>query len=145
VILYLDTSALVKLYVEESGSGTVAAAVEEAAAVATARITYAEARAALARHTRAGGLTREEHRRVIRQLDEEWGQYTLVEITDTLVRRAGTLAERHGLCAYDAVQLAAALDLRLPGTDVAFASFDDRLNRAARRERLRPLPGGSRR
>jgi predicted nucleic acid-binding protein len=134
--LYLDTSALVKLYIEEAGSTAVARSVERAAAVATARITYAEARAAFARHTRAGGLTSVELRRVVRHLDEEWGRYSLVEVTDAVVRRAGTLAERHKLRGYDAVQLAAALDMRLGGGDVQFSSFDAALNRAARRERM---------
>lgn len=136
MILYLDTSALVKLYVEEAGSAEVGAAVVAAAAVAAARITYAEARAAFARHTRTGGLTPPELRRVVRHFDEEWGRYSIVEITDDVVHRAGTLAERHRLRAYDAVQLAAAMDLRLAGADLRFASFDDLLNRAARRERL---------
>ena len=95
MILYLDTSALVKLYVEEAESTTIAAAVERAAAVATARITYVEARAALARYARAGGLAPGELRRVVRQFDEEWAQYSVVEVTDALVRRAGALAERH--------------------------------------------------
>ena len=137
MILYLDTSALVKLYVEETGSVEVATAVDRATAVATARITYAEARAAFGRHRRAGGLTAAELRRVVRQLDEEWGQYSIVEITDAVVRRAGGLAERHELRGYDAVQLAAALDVRLAGGDIEFSSFDQRLNGAARRERLR--------
>jgi predicted nucleic acid-binding protein len=76
-------------------------------------------------------------RRVVRQLDEEWGQYSIVEVTDALVRRAGALAERHRLRGYDAVQLSAGVDLRAAGaTDLAFASFDTRLNQAARRERL---------
>jgi predicted nucleic acid-binding protein len=137
VILYLDTSALVKLYVEEAESTAIAAAVDRAVAVATARITYAEARAAFARHARGGGLTAAELRRVVRQLDEEWGQYSIVEITDAVVRRAGALAERHKLRGYDAVQLAAALDVRLAGGDIEFSSFDVRLSRAAQRERLR--------
>ena len=137
MILYLDTSALVKLYVEEAESAAITAAVARAAAVATARITYAEARAAFARHTRVGGLKSMELRRVVHQLDEEWGQYSIVEITDSVVRGAGALAERHKLRGYDAVQLAAALDVRLAGGDVEFASFDVRLSRAAQRERLR--------
>ena len=137
MILYLDTSALVKLYVEEAESTAIAAAVERAVAVITARITYAEARAAFARHARAGGLTALELRRVVRQLDEEWGQYSIVEITEAVVRRAGALAERHKLRGYDAVQLAAALDVRLAGGDIEFSSFDIRLSRAAQRERLR--------
>ena len=138
MILYLDTSALVKLYVAESGTETVAAAVERATSLVTVRITYAEARAAFARHARAKGLQSGALRRVVRQLDEEWSQYSIVEVTDALVRRAGGLAERHRLCAYDAVQLSAALDLRLAGAiDLAFASFDATLNHAARREGMR--------
>ncbi len=141
MILYLDTSALVKLYIEEAGSAAVATAVERAAGVATARISYAEARAVFARHARAGGITRAELRRVVRHLDEEWGEYSLVEVTDAVVRRAGALAERHRLRGYDAVQLAAALDVRLAGGDVEFSCFDRSLGRAARRERLRTAAG----
>ena len=57
VTLYLDTSALVKLYVAEHGSATVQAWVDEARRIVTARITYAEARAALAQARRLGALT----------------------------------------------------------------------------------------
>ena len=52
MMLYLDTSAVVKLYVEESMSSEVVVAVEEAEAVATSLIAYAEARAAFARARR---------------------------------------------------------------------------------------------
>ncbi len=137
MILYLDTSALVKLYVAETGTDAVATAVERATALVTVRITYAEARAAFAQHARAKGLGAGMLRRVVRHLDEEWGQYSIVEVTDALVRRAGVLAERHRLRGYEAVQLSAAVDLRAAGAaDVAFASFDARLNQAARRERI---------
>ena len=137
MILYLDTSALVKLYVAEPGTDRVAAAVDQATALVTVRVTYAEARAAFAGHARAKGLATGELRRVVRHLDEEWGQYSVVEVTDTLVRRAGALAERHRLRGYDAVQLSAAVDLRAAGgAQVVFGSFDARLNQAARRERL---------
>ena len=136
MILYLDTSAAIKLYVEEAGTPAVVARVGAAEAVATVRVTYAEARAALARYRREGGLTPVGLRRAVRELDREWGMYNIVDVNDPLVRRAGALAERHGLRGYDAVQLAAALDLRAAGAPVEFLSFDSRLNRAARRERL---------
>ena len=137
MIFYLDTSALVKLYVAETGTDAVATAVERATGLVTVRITYAEARAAFAQHARTKGLGAGMLRRVVRHLDEEWGQYSIVEVTDALVRRAGVLAERHRLRGYDAVQLSAAVDLRAAGAaDVAFASFDARLNQAARRERI---------
>jgi predicted nucleic acid-binding protein len=137
VILYLDASALVKLYVEEPDSEAVATVLERAEAVATVRVTYAEARAAFARHRREGGLKAPALRRVVSQLDGEWGTYNVVEVSEPVVRRAGALAERHALRGYDAVQLAAALDLRDAGADLEFACFDDRLARAALRERLR--------
>ncbi len=136
MILYLDTSAAVKLYVEEEGTPTVVARVGDAEAVATVRVTYAEARAALARYRREGGLTPVGLRRAVSELDRQWGMYNVVDVNDPLVRRAGALAERHSLRGYDAVQLAAALDLRGAGAAVEFLSFDARLNRAARRERL---------
>jgi predicted nucleic acid-binding protein len=49
--IYLDTSALVKLHVTESGSADVYGWVEAGGILVTVRIAYAEARAALARHT----------------------------------------------------------------------------------------------
>lgn len=137
MILYLDTSALLKLYVEESGTAEVVERLERADAVATARVSYVEARAALARHRRERALTAADLRRAVRELDREWGTYNLIDLTDPLVRLAGALAERHALRGYDAVQLASALDVRTAGADLEFLSFDARLNRAGRRERLR--------
>lgn len=139
MILYLDTSALVKLYVEEDGTPAVAAWVAEAHVVATARIAYAEARAAFARHHREGALTPALLRRIVARLDEDWGRYTVLEVTDVLVRNAGRFAEAYALRGFDAVHLAAAVELRQPRTKVSFGCFDDRLNRAARREKLVPL------
>ena len=135
-MLYLDTSALVKVYVEEDGSEAVAVALEGAEAACTVRISYTEARAAFARHRREGALTPADLRRVVRALDEDWPTFQVVEASDGLVRRAGALAERHALRAHDAIQLAAALELRRGGVSPEFACFDVALLRAARRERL---------
>jgi hypothetical protein len=62
-------------------------------------------------------------------------------VSDGLVRRAGALAEKHALRTDDAIQLAAALELRRGGIDRGFACFDAALMGAARRERLRPAHG----
>ena len=61
VILYLDTSSLVKMYVEEPGS--LQAEVEGSELVTTSIVAYGEARAALARRRREGSLTAAERRR----------------------------------------------------------------------------------
>lgn len=56
-----------------------------------------------------------------------------IAAADTLVRRAGDLAERFGLRGYHAVHLAAAESLVSagPGAEVMFASFDSTLNTTA--------------
>lgn len=53
MILFLDTSALVKLYVVEADSPAIHAAVARAETVAVSRIAWAEACAALARRARS--------------------------------------------------------------------------------------------
>ena len=63
MILYLDTSSLVKLYVEEPGSPAVHADVEGSELVTTSIVAYTEARAALARRRREGSLTAGDHRK----------------------------------------------------------------------------------
>lgn len=115
-------------------------ALERAASVATARISYAEARAAFARHQREGNITRPILRSMVRDLDRDWGTYNVVEVTEPLVRHAGALAERHALRGYDAVQLAAALTLRRVSRAIEFATFDERLEAAAAREGLPAMP-----
>jgi hypothetical protein len=128
----------VKLYVEEDGSASVRNAVARASSVFTVRVSYVEARAAFVRQRREGGLAPRELRRVVREFDQDWRTYGIVEVTDALAHRAGVFAERFALRAYDALQLAAAAELRDAGTPVEFASFDERLDHAARRAHLLP-------
>lgn len=74
---------------------------------------------------------------MVSDLDREWSAYHIVDVTESLVRHAGALAERHALRGYDAVQLASALALRDAGlSSIEFMSFDAHLVRAAAHERL---------
>ena len=138
--LYLDTSALVKLYVEEDGSGAVRRAVGQSRPVATSAVAYVEARAAFSRRRNEGHLTAAEHRRVVRDLDADWDRFLRLEVTEPLIREAADLAEAHRLRAYDAIHLASArvMKERLGGT-VLFASWDTHLERAAAREGLEKI------
>jgi uncharacterized protein len=139
VILYLDSSAMVKVYVEETASDRVRELVFEAEALLTARITYAEVRAAFARCRRERLLSAPELRTLTRRLDEDWGRYSVVEVSDAVVRHAAALSERHALRAYDAVQLASALVAGDVIEALCFACFDERLAQSARREGLVPV------
>jgi predicted nucleic acid-binding protein len=135
LILYLDTSSLVKLFVEEAGSRQTLAAVERAEIVATSIVAYAEARAALARRRRENSLTAVDLRRVRATLDEEWPRFLSVDVDESLVRSAGDLAERQRLRGFDALHLASYVRLvkEFAGEQVRFLSADRALSRAASR------------
>jgi len=141
MILYLDTSALVKLYVEEAGTEEVAAAVGRSERVVTCRIAYAEARAAFARAKRERVLSERDLRAAVRRLDLDFGAYDLVEVTDSLVRRAGELAEKRALRGFDALHLASALLAVRDAGRAEFGSYDSRLSTAAKAEGFRVVGG----
>ena len=133
MILYLDTSALIKLYVAETGAEKVRAVVTEAALVHAHWIAYAEMRSALARLHRMGRQSADAYRRSKREFEADWRAINAIMPDERMVRHAGDLAERFELRGYDSVHLAAAESLRVGrGTEsLCFASFDDRLNHAA--------------
>jgi len=141
MICYLDTSALVKLYVREEGSETVRELVDAAAVVATAKVAYAEARAALARGFREGLLEERDYRLVVAALQDDWARYLALELSDPLIWLAGELAEKHRLRGFDAVHLAAAVTLqaRVKGR-VAVACWDARLWDALRASDFNVVP-----
>ena len=135
--LYLDTSAVVKLYVDEAGSSMVRQWVDDADTVATSIIAFVEARAAFARRHREKRISSAAHARLVRDFAADWDRYLVLEATQTLMRLAGRLAATHALRAYDAIHLASAKILREKLAEpVFFASWDARLTVAARKEGL---------
>jgi uncharacterized protein len=136
VILYLDTSSLVKLYVEEEGSDEVQGFVAEASTVTTSEVAYAEARSAFARRRRERALSPRGFAAAKRAFEADWEHYVAVAVTRDLCRAAGDLAERYRLRGFDAIHLASFAEVLgdpQGRIDVRFSSSNDRLNRAARR------------
>lgn len=133
MILYLDTSALVKLFVDEPHSGSLRDHAAGCEIVLTHIIAYAEACAAFASISRS--RRDEEFLGKLRaSLDKQWERWEIGGIDWPLVRRAGELAHQHRLRAYDSIHLAAVERVRdalAEGTDLRFAVFDAELNRAA--------------
>ena len=147
MFLYLDSSALVKRYIDEPHSEEVAHLMDETLAIGTSAISRVEVGAALARAARGKRLDAEGARGAQEQLAEDWPDFGKVPVTDRLLTRAERLAWKHGLRAYDAVQLAAALVCEETITEldesVLFACFDDELTAAANDEGLRTGPDPS--
>ncbi|HVT58879.1 MAG TPA: type II toxin-antitoxin system VapC family toxin [Thermoanaerobaculia bacterium] len=134
LILYLDTSSLIKLYVEEEGSTAVREQVAGAAVVVTSTLAYPEARSALARLRRDGGLSDAEQARAKADFDRDWSGFLTLPV-EKVWRQAGDLAERHGLRGADSIHLASFLALiGMAQSPVRFSSSDSRLNLAAQRE-----------
>ena len=140
--LYLDTSALLKLYVEEDDSDFVEGAVQDAETTVTSIMTYVETRAAFSRRRRDGSLTLADYHRVVREFEREWERYFVIPVTDSMIKSAGKLAETHGLRGYDALHLASADYFREKTNEpVIFGCWDSRLEAAARRQGLQlPRP-----
>lgn len=68
-----------------------------------------------------------------------WEDVVIVPADERVIERAAALAGRHVLRGFDAVQLSSAVEL-LDAGDARFASWDERLNVAAARERLELIP-----
>ncbi len=134
--IYLDTSALVKLYVFEDGRDIVHAAVRASEDVTSSTVAYAEARAALARKRNGGDLDEEGLHKAVAGLNQDWPTFATLEVTDPIARYAGELAQKHALRGYDAVHLASALTFADGFERLYFLSFDKRLNDAARETSL---------
>jgi predicted nucleic acid-binding protein len=134
VTLYLDTSNLVKLYIDEPDSDDVRHLVDRAEIVATSVVAYPEARATFARRRRERLMTGAESTAAVRQLDTDWPRLLSIPVNEDVARAAGRLADVHGIRGCDAVHLASfeSLVTRSDDEDVQFSCADERLVKAAR-------------
>ncbi|NOX30611.1 MAG: type II toxin-antitoxin system VapC family toxin [Actinobacteria bacterium] len=129
MIGYFDTSAVIPLIIEEPTSARCTRLWSASERVVSVTLMYAEARAALAMARRTGRLNSDELAAAVDQLENLIGAFDRVQVTESLVRRAGDLAQEHSLRGYDAVHLAAAMSVA--GADGVFISNDRILNDAA--------------
>ncbi len=132
MILYLDSSAVVKLYVDEPGSAQTSKLIEETDLVGTSRITRAEVSAALSKAVRMKMLAAEEGAEAIKLFRDRWADLMILEVSEGVVESADLLAWSHGLRGYDAVHLAAAQSWQTALKEpVTLATYDNELWQAA--------------
>jgi uncharacterized protein len=141
---FVDSSALVKRYVQEVGSSWVRRLTHRGTAnlIYLARITSVEVTSAVARRGKGRSLTSPRASSVLHRFRKHFaGRYTVVEATPVLIDNAVRLANSHALRAYDAVQLALAIEVcrihQAAGPrSVTLVSSDRDLNTAATAEVL---------
>ena len=136
---FLDTSTVLKRYVQETGTAWVQALAAPTVrhSLFVVRITLAETVAAITRRERGGSITPQDAATAVADFQLDFAhQYRVVEVSAGLVAQAATLARRHALRGYDAVQLAAALEIHATDSSLTLLSADAELNTAATAEWL---------
>ena len=127
-LINLDTSALVKQYVQEMGSKEVQKLIKSADHSGTSLITRTEMAAALARAVRMKLLPSSEAGAAWNQFLVEWSSLSRLKVSGQIIERASELAWEYPLRGYDAVHLASAvLWQETLETQITLATFDREL------------------
>lgn len=141
MILYLGTSSLAKLYVQEPFSDLVRAWVKEAEIVATCRVAYTEIIAALDLRFTGKDLTKDGYDLLVKDFSRDWANYAVVDFDEL---EAGRLVKKYGLRRFDAIHLSAAKLIKEAHDDIllSFSSVNEKLCAAAAAEGIRVLRFG---
>lgn len=128
-IIYFDSSALVKLVLDETGSDLAADLWNGCDAALASRLAYPEVCSALAAASRNHDLKKSEASAAADEWETFWASMRPIELSADVERVAGGLAARHRLRGAEAVHLAGAL--ALTPADVTVAVWDKRLHAGA--------------
>jgi predicted nucleic acid-binding protein len=140
-LYFLDTSALVKLYVQEPGTDRLLPLVTDQPEhrFAILGISTVEIRSAIRRRQRAGDIDAGTAAAILASVQSHTEtRFIRQVINDTVIDSALEMIDRYPLRAYDAIQLAGCLVLgAITEEAYTFVCSDHRLLEAARSERLR--------
>ncbi|MBI2344306.1 MAG: type II toxin-antitoxin system VapC family toxin [Deltaproteobacteria bacterium] len=130
--LFLDSSALAKRYVEESGTVAVADHCAQATEILLCIVTIPEMISAFNRLRREKKLTAKHYRQMKADFARDIEQATILDLSELVLQYTIQCLERAPLKALDALQLGCALSAHCD----LFLSADQRQLQAARRLRL---------
>ena len=141
---FLDTSALVKKYMTETGSIWIETLTDADSVnkIILARVTWVETLSAFTRLHRENRIDMNVLTQTINVFKLDWeSQFQIVEVEKSDYEKAGELLKMHPLRAYDSIQLACALKIYSAFTRTApqaftFVSADERLINAAQAEEI---------
>src|ERR1700681_3155827 len=112
-MLYLDSSALIKRYVQEEGSKAVISRFEREETIYTSVLSFAEVHAAIGRKYREKELSASEKETIVDKFLNDWlFSLSILELTAHTMSALPTLCEQHFLKASDAIHLSAAFWLK---------------------------------
>ena len=141
MILYLDTSALLKKYFKEAGSRDIITRWKEATGIVTSSVAYAETMASFYRKKREVNIDAKSFEVLLDTFRRDWGSFIRVEVSDDLNDRIEKTIAKHPVRGFDAIHLASALLVHeLVRGDFLFACYDKKLNLAAQKAGLKTFP-----
>jgi predicted nucleic acid-binding protein len=141
MILYLDTSALIKKYFKEAGSDEVISKWQEATGIVTSSVAYAEALASIHRKQKEAKFGNDKLGKILDAFRRDWSSFIRVEVTDDLNEWIDKMVSRFPLRGFDAIHLASALIVHETlSEEFLFVCYDKRLLKAAQMAGLETLP-----
>lgn len=136
-MIYFDSSAMVKRYLDEEGSYKVNKMLDEASVVATSILTYPEILSAFIRKQRMRDIPKDAYAEASSALESEWSYFFIIQFSDQLYPTITRIIERYEMKAADSIHLASALWLKHSVKEnVSFVSSDTSLLKAAGMEKL---------
>ena len=133
MILYLDTSALVKRYFREPYSEEVIDKRRSAEKIVTSFVAYAETMASIYRKKRESFLDDLLVQKILDLFKQDWLSFVRVEVNDELNFYIDRVIAEHPLRGFDSIHLASAVIIHQSiQENFIFAYFDDKLASAAR-------------
>ncbi len=108
---YMDTSLILKRYLEESGTAEARQLLRRYRVVSSA-ITPVEATSALWRRRALGDVAEADLQAILRRLAEDRSHWEFVDLTTDVLDRAEQVIQRAGVRTLDAVHLASALTVQ---------------------------------
>lgn len=142
-LYFLDTSALVKLYVQEPGTDRLLPLISDRPEnrFAVLAISAVEIRSAIRRRQRAGDIDTDVAAAILQNVQSHMEtRFVRQAVNETVIDTAMEMIDRYTLRAFDAVQLAGCLVLcAITAEAFTFVCSDHRLLEAARSEQIRVL------
>ncbi|HZV47652.1 MAG TPA: type II toxin-antitoxin system VapC family toxin [Thermodesulfovibrionales bacterium] len=138
MILYLGTSSLAKLYIEEEYSNIVRGWVRQAEIVSTCRIAYTEMISSLDKRLKKHDLSQKDYDMIVKRFSHDWLHYAIVDFDE---REAGLFIQKYGLRRFDAIHLSAAKLIQKQHKDIhlVFSSANEILCNAVVAEGIHVL------
>jgi len=109
MVIFIDTSSLIKRYVSETGSDIIDSLFNDENEICISPVTVIEMRSALGRKLRDGSIDSETYQKAIDLWSEEYISFIKISFDDSLVIKAIKEVEDRGVKTLDSIQIGSAL------------------------------------